>query len=880
MSKSKKITTNDIWEEEPSITSLLRGLWKDTPVCLRFQCEEKMVGGEENTTEERIRVALNRAGIRAVSKDDPDARLLDTTIVSGLNVETPLMDQASVKRFGKHLVDILGQAGMQIRGYVYPLTVDQLLSPGVAYGGLEVTDRQRYNEIIEIRGKNFISEMLAEAKKNAVLITDIETEGRLYRGGSLGNKPFAVVTDAYSKSACYATRSLDDAAGFAHKREWRFVYEYEIAPDQKFAGDYGYEQRKAQRNLSGFETVVFPHKNKLLNVYWVTHREGGNLTRLFRIPLEDKRWQDFWELHVPTEELPPLIAKRRRFQKRWAFHERYDKLVVHYDFIQGAIVPEPPVYTIGDLVSFFAGRATRKPDGRIVIDGDVDLRGIRVQGLEHLDVTGHLKLSDVGHPLPNAGILDLRACRNVDLTGQDLRVFRSVCLPEDIKSLKGIAGLPKKVDLSAYYGLDLTDTDFSTCEDVKLPKNIKSLRGIKWPQRVSFFDCYQSEFDGVDFSACERVTFPQNQIEIKDVKLPENGKSDFRRCGGVKFSNNTQFPTNLQNVMWPIDIDFSECPKFDFVNFKFAKKHHIKFPPNITCLDEIKLTHSVDLSCCDKLKLKGNEFFKCQKVILPKISVDLGQFVLAKRVDIDFRNCTSVKFPNGVFSTQRHFVLPTNGVADLSACEEDQKGFPASVTFPEDASKVIWPRNVVLTYVQHKKWANADFSACDHVAFSKGKDGTIEFQNVKFPKDGTIDFSRCTDLVFVEGVQFPRDLSKITWPPKGVVDFRGCPDLDFSQIDFGQFKQVHLPASALSCLTVAQKAAYEANGVTFEFDLKGVPQQLCALIHKVQEMSGRTGATFLNMVNVSASNGQAGRKTNQATDVRTMLTLKQQAQER
>ena len=164
--------------------------------------------------------------------------------------------------------------------------------------------------------EDFVSKQLKNAENNAISDDDInkyiqENYGKsIYRGGTTGNKPYAILSRACTKDFLYGSSDFATAKRYSGElrsyklvdgKQYGFIYEYEAAPNQKYYNDYQIENGIKGFNINGAsigcETPIYEHRNKLKGIY--INVDG----KICKIADENgylsKDWENFAKLHTP-----------------------------------------------------------------------------------------------------------------------------------------------------------------------------------------------------------------------------------------------------------------------------------------------------------------------------------------------------------------------------------------------------------------------------------------------------------------------------------------------------------------------------------------------------------------------------------------------------
>ncbi len=163
--------------------------------------------------------------------------------------------------------------------------------------------------------EDFVSKQLKNAENNVISEDDInkytkENYGKsIYRGGTTGNNPYAVLSRACTKDFLYGSSDFATAKRYSGElrsykpvdgKQYGFLYEYEAAPNQKYYNDYQIENGIKGFDISGAsigcETPIYEHRNKLKGIY--LNVDG----KICKIANENgylsKDWENFAKLHT------------------------------------------------------------------------------------------------------------------------------------------------------------------------------------------------------------------------------------------------------------------------------------------------------------------------------------------------------------------------------------------------------------------------------------------------------------------------------------------------------------------------------------------------------------------------------------------------------
>ena len=434
---------------------------------------------------------LKSRGIDVAYVGTKEALDINKFVIDETGIKTPFMEPKDLLQVTALMYDILYELGIVPEGFALPQTAESLAIPTIYKGKKidicdELDDNYWAKEVLKKHGKTakeFITQQIEASKKletiNAMQVSaENAAKGfpKLYRGGTLGSKAYAVVASRRSKDCAYATPWMNTAVGYSQGLEagyvgvddvkYGFVYEYDASPQQKYYCDYGIETgaNATETKKEVYETPVFAHQNKCTAVYFTT-----NDGRVVKITDENgnfisKEWEDFVKLH----------------DARVRTGNKYDKM---------RVVKQLRALSYGEVYAFKTSKKIK--------------------------------------------CLDLQDQYNVDLSGIDLSNVEEVKLPMIVKSLKG-AKLPKKVDWSRCYDIDLSGADLSNVDNLKLPMIVKSVKDTKFPKKVDFSECFNIDLSGADLSNAINVKFPKFVKSFEGCKFPKN--VDLKNCYDVDLS--------------------------------------------------------------------------------------------------------------------------------------------------------------------------------------------------------------------------------------------------------------------------------------------------------------------------------------------------------
>jgi hypothetical protein len=174
---------------------------------------------------DEIEKILNAYKIPAVSiHGEYDASKI---LVTDTGIKLPLQKPEDAIAQISDIVNVLKINNVNIEGYAHPVTKDELTRSTSARTNVidcSQFDDDKIKEILERRQTTydeFVGDRLDEAMSKAMSSEDIKDMAvskymqSIYRGGTLGNQPYATVADRECKDFVYASPSFRTAMGYA-----------------------------------------------------------------------------------------------------------------------------------------------------------------------------------------------------------------------------------------------------------------------------------------------------------------------------------------------------------------------------------------------------------------------------------------------------------------------------------------------------------------------------------------------------------------------------------------------------------------------------------------------------------------------------------------
>lgn len=308
----------------------------------------------------KITNLLREKGIDAVPIFSEEASDPSKTIVSATGIQTPVLRPRQASKAAKEIMDIIytqkNNWYLNELGMAMPVEIEQFapvsytsknfykktLEPDLNPKAAQVREKYGFDLEYEICKSALDSSKLIQAsklcKQKGASIT------KLYRGGSLGDNPYAILTTKEGKSLAYATPDVGTALMYTgvsgsygstckavsslNNDSIKFGFLYEYAPDKNIVlfKDWDIEQgHLPEKDLrpEHTETPVFPQKNKLNNIYLHLRKDGQDV--LYPLDLENKKHKAFLELYSPADTSCRgyMIERRNKILGEQKVHQSY-----------------------------------------------------------------------------------------------------------------------------------------------------------------------------------------------------------------------------------------------------------------------------------------------------------------------------------------------------------------------------------------------------------------------------------------------------------------------------------------------------------------------------------------------------------------------------
>lgn len=349
-----------------SLSNYYEGLNENVAVAIDFRNADRALTPENVQS---VVSLLREQGIDAVSFIDKEAASPDKYVITESGVLCPNMKPEDALKATVYIEDLLLKNDYQLLGHANPQTAKSLIYTSSRAIGVDADETlsatasnskaidikeshpnfEEFSKIETKHGgdyKSFIDEMVSDAysKSEAVDFNEMSTKNvyenggkYLYRGGSLGNNPYATISEYNSRKVAHSSPAIEISGSFSGKGgtsstkggafypptsddiQYGFIYEFESMGDEQiYYHNVGLEEGDKPRVLSDtnkdwnghdgeiYETPVTPHHNKVHAIYLHVGKLGEN--RLYSIPLDengniaDEKWRDFFAMHEPSDD--------------------------------------------------------------------------------------------------------------------------------------------------------------------------------------------------------------------------------------------------------------------------------------------------------------------------------------------------------------------------------------------------------------------------------------------------------------------------------------------------------------------------------------------------------------------------------------------------
>lgn len=622
-----------------------------------------------------IKDILKSQGIDIVEATEEAAASLDKFIIDESGIRTPFLSPQDALKATTDIYDILRTSGINVIGFALPNTKGTLCKTTNNKTGnvldLENNIKNNANAQKILQNKNlsvkdYISKQLKKCKNLETVTPRKQTREKagssIYRGGTLGNKPYAVTASVRAKDVAYATPYMELAWGYSKgygvqyppvmlngkSTSYGFIYEYQASDDQKYFCDFGIESG-GKSNLgdkNDYETPIFEHKNPLKNVYIVVGDTTYKITN-DNGKFINKDWEDFVTLHEP------YVSQENEFEK-----QRIDKQLAKADNNEVHSYQKQENNNAIDLRNLNKCQFNDIDisDKNIILPHDVSLNGNIVFGKNN-------DLSNIKNWEVNKSSIDFSQIQHLELFNADFSKAESIKFSPNTK-LNSVK-FTDNIDFSSATNLSLQHIDLTNLKHPKFPEHLNIGPGVKFGENIDFSEVKNLELNFADLSQTKSVKFPQNVTFGYGTKLGENtdlSTVENLELRGVDLSKtrNITFPKNVkicENIIFGNNLDFSTAEHLELKDISLPQDANIKFPKKLTLTNSL-LTDTGDFSNLEKLEV-NNTILKdvdLSKVKDLQLSGDIhlsGDVKLPENLNID--NLKSIKDDRKQYSSFKSY---------------------------------------------------------------------------------------------------------------------------------------------------------------------------------------------------------------------------------
>lgn len=401
----------------------------------------------------------------------------------------------------------------------------------------------------------------------------------IYRGGFLGDRPYALTFHRRYRDCAYGTNRITEALTYSqaankvglHYKEidgisYGFVYGFKQKKRQKFYDMAGAErpfaspEEKQTANRpeyrSDYETLILKDRNPLSAVYL---RVNDKLVQIADekgyFKTEGMDWGMFARLHRPrnTSELNDYLVTRmnRQINEFQSFEYKKEGKSLIDTFRHGKKTQSLGKYDkeLNIYGLTFRDKVKDTSEG-------VEISGVRLNSLTISDsinkvrLSGNLNLNNCALS-PSLQALNASNCTgDICMTNME---YMNIVLPEQCESF-ALSQVKLKqgdvLDLSKMKckKMVLEDVDLSAVKSVILPKGLEEVKlkyGVKFPENINFNDAKNVVFTRSakpDYSKTKQIMAPDNtRIEVENTTDKEELKSKLKN-ESVNISTRKQEP--------------------------------------------------------------------------------------------------------------------------------------------------------------------------------------------------------------------------------------------------------------------------------------------------------------------------------------------------
>ena len=467
---------------------------------------------------------LNENNFPAVTLDN--AEDVSKILVTSGGIQLPYQKPEDAISMLSDVIDVMEEHPDVLSfGFAHPVTIDSMIPTKIGEGSLKAEiENNTLTESILARNnttqEKFVNEMLDYAKNNTLSpeernnIDENNLGKSLYRGATLGNKPYAVLAKRECKNCVYASSSSSTAGRYAIEGErgytspsgkkYGFLYEYEVDKNQKYYCDYGIENAQPSSKTEAYETNVYEYKNKLKNIYLVSEDAFTKIAD--KDGYVSKQWEDFAMLHTPVNRM------------------ENEKLVARSNAIYEAAQEEK---------SLVAYNKRNYDYGSLSVEDVKEQRNDEIYKGEAIHLSGKINNMDIINSLQGPFIIKNAQLENVNLAQSQKQIElqgQFTCdgntkFSNDLKIRN--AEIPQ--------GANLSDVKYLILEG-----SVKIGDEVQMPSRVDGFDVVLSSSQlksTTDYKSIEHLTLSGNIMIEPDTSLPNKTILEDVKLNAFDFSN-------------------------------------------------------------------------------------------------------------------------------------------------------------------------------------------------------------------------------------------------------------------------------------------------------------------------------------------------------
>jgi len=435
---------------------------------------------------------LRKNGVNAIPFYDSKVKNdLSCFVVDGTGIRSPVLSPENAIKATADLFEIMEYHNIKT-SRAMPVSKENMI-PAIA--------RTYNNKIIDIIENNpqekDLKGFLQQQLKLAFEQPPVNFEGHhnsLYRGGTLGDNPYAITPHRRKRDGVYASNNVKTAVEYANgkkgngfsfdeieingksKVSYGFLYEYEMHDGQRFYGmaeiesPYGSEECKGHPdNRPDYETLILPDRNPLKAIY---------------VKVEDKvvqiadgkgyfsnNWAKFAKIHTPynTNEKNDFMVERINRQLS-------DFQPVEYRKENNPLPNNTSSLQFEGLV--FEKNIKKDQHGNYEIS-DANIASISFKDISNVKFTDGFILNNCNF-LQETGRLDLHQCSGiVGISDCDMSKVKEIVAPEVcniffMENVKLAEGSSLDLSHMECKGIVFSNQDLSKLKELRLPEGINT----------------------------------------------------------------------------------------------------------------------------------------------------------------------------------------------------------------------------------------------------------------------------------------------------------------------------------------------------------------------------------------------------------------------